>query len=320
MSEPIQHAGPSGPSPVLTGILLAAGGTALYSVNDMAIKQLASGYALHQIILIRSLVGMTVLLFLIARSGRGFAQLRTRRLPGHLTRVFVILISNSAYYTGLAVMPMADAAAVSYTSPLMVTALSVLALHERVGPRRWFAVFLGLVGTILILRPGAGVIQIAAVLVLLSSLLYAIGNLMTRSMRETETAMTFSFYVISGFIILSSLMGLICGDGRFDTGDELWSFLLRPWIWPPLADIPWLLLTGCCVVSGGLMIAQAYRTTEAAILAPFDYTGMPMAIFWGVTIFGTWPDLTSWGGIALICGSGIYIVWREAIIGKRKKT
>lgn len=107
-------------------------------------------------------------------------------------------------------------------------------------------------------------------------------------------------------------------QGRPEAGDPLWSFLVRPWIWPPLADIPWLLLTGCSVVIGGLMVAQAYRTTEAAVIAPFDYTGMPMAIFWGVVIFGTWPDLISWCGIALICGSGIYVVWREATLAKRK--
>ncbi len=318
MTESQHPAGTAGPTPVLTGILLAAGGIALFSVNDMAIKHLSGGYALHQIILFRAMIGMTILLVLTACSSRGFSQIRTRRPLAHLIRVLVILASNSAYYTGLAAMPMADAAAVSYTSPLMVTALSVLALHEKVGPRRWFAVFLGLIGTILILRPGAGVLQIAACLVLLSSLLYAISNLMTRSMRETETAFTFSFYVLLGFILISLSMGLFAGDGRFDTGDPLWSFLVRPWIRPPLADIPWLLLTGCSVVIGGLMVAQAYRTTEAAVIAPFDYTGMPMAIFWGVVIFGTWPDLISWCGIALICGSGIYVVWREATLAKRK--
>ncbi|WP_253944350.1 DMT family transporter [Pseudogemmobacter hezensis] len=301
----------------MTGILLAAGGTALYSVNDMAIKHLSGGYALHQIILFRAMVGMAILLVLIACSGAGFAQLRTRRPLAHLIRVVTILTSNSAFYTGLAAMEMADAAAVSYTSPLMVTALSVLALGEKVGPRRWFAVFLGLIGTVIILRPGAGVIQGAALLVLLSSLLYASSNLMTRSMRETETAFTFSFYVLSGFILLSLTMGAIFGDGSHDSGDALWGFLFRAWIWPPLADIPWLLLTGSSVVIGGLMVAQAYRTTEAAVVAPFDYTGMPMAIFWGVVIFGTWPDLTSWAGIALICGSGIYVVWREAALAKR---
>ncbi|VDC23569.1 DMT family transporter [Pseudogemmobacter humi] len=305
-------------NPALTGILLAAGGMALFSVNDMAIKHLSAGYALHQIVLIRAMIGLCFLLVLITRSQGGFAQLRTRRPFGHMTRVLVILTSNSVYFTGLAAMPLADAAAVSYTSPLFVTALSVVALRERVGARRWTAVALGLSGTVLILRPGAGVIQGAALLVLLAALLYAIGNLMTRMMRETETALSFSFFTMAGFMLISVIMGLVAGDGRFANDDPLWAFLFRPWIWPPAADWPWFLLTGLSVSIAGLMVAQAYRTTEAALIAPFDYAGMPMAIFWGVVIFGTWPDLTSWAGIALICGSGIYVVWREAVLARKR--
>ena len=309
----------SSANPYLTGVLLCAGGTALYSVNDMAIKHLSEGYALHQLILLRALIAMSILLPLIARSRAGFAQLRTRRPLAHLIRVVVVLTSNSAFYLGLAAMPMADAAAVSYTSPLFVTALSVLALQEKAGPRRWMAVGLGLLGTLLILRPGSGVIQGAAILVLLSSVLYASSNLMARSMRDTESSMCCSFYVMCGFILLSLLMGLCFGSGHMAGGDGVFQFLFRPWIWPSPDDLPWLILTGASVAVGGLMVTQAYRTTEAAMIAPFEYVGMPMAILWGLLIFGTWPDLITLAGIALICGAGIYVVWREAALARRSK-
>jgi drug/metabolite transporter (DMT)-like permease len=123
--------------------------------------------------------------------------------------------------------------------------------------------------------------------------------------------MTLTFFVQVGFVVVSSTMGLWVGDGHLAQEDGLFAFLFRPWVLPVWGDLWAFLATGLAVGIGGLMIAQAYRTSEAALVAPFEYAGMPMAIFWGVVIFGTWPDLTGWAGIALICGAGLYTLWRE---------
>jgi drug/metabolite transporter (DMT)-like permease len=107
-------------------------------------------------------------------------------------------------------------------------------------------------------------------------------------------------------------MGLWVGDGHLaGSSDPSLAFLFRPWIWPPVADWWAFLATGLAVGIGGLMMSQAYRTCEAALIAPFEYVGMPMAILWGALVFGTFPDFTSWVGIALICGAGLYTLWRE---------
>ena len=285
----------------------------VFSVNDVTMKYLSSGYALHQLTLIRSLVGMAVVLVVLAVSGTGLAQLRTGRPREHALRVCIILASNLTYFVGLSGMPLADAAAVAYISPLAVTALSVPFLGERVGPRRWAAVLVGLVGVIIMLRPGAGMIQPAALLVLVSAILYASGNLMTRRMGGTESALTLAFYVHLGFILLSLVVGFFIGDGHLATDAPLLDFLVRPWVWPPAGDWPFLVATGLSVAIGGLMMTQAYRITEVGILAPFEYAGMPLAILWGLTVFGTWPDTTAWWGIALICGAGLYVLWREGL-------
>ena len=117
-----------------------------------------------------------------------------------------------------------------------------------------------------------------------------------------------------GFILVSLSFGLVAGDGHLaQAPGSTWEFLFRPWIWPPVADWWAYLATGMAVGIGGLMMSQAYRTTEAALVAPFEYIGMPMAIFWGVVVFGTWPDATAWVGIALICGAGLYTLWRETV-------
>lgn len=304
-------------STVLTGILLALGGSLVLSVNDLSIKYLSGDYALHQVILTRAFIGLGFLFALIffvrLRGGQGFGQLWTRRPKDHLIRVAFVMVSNVSYFLGLAAMPLADAVAVAFVSPLLITLLSVVVLGERVGPRRWAAVAVGMLGVVIMLRPGAGVIQPAALLVLLSAFCYASSHMMTRRMRETESAMTLSFYVQIGFVTVSSTMGLAVGDGHLAQDQGLLAFLFRPWIWPPMVDWPAFLGAGLAVAIGGLMVSQAYRTCEAGLIAPFEYIGMPMAILWGIVVFGTFPDATGWVGIALICGAGLYVLWRETV-------
>lgn len=296
----------------LRGILLALGGSATLSINDVSIKFLSGDYALHQVILIRALIGMIFLLGLMHFSGTGFRQVITRRGKDHLIRVGFVLVSNLTYFLGLAALPLADAVAIAFISPLLVTLLSVLVLGEQVGPRRWAAVAVGMLGVVVMLRPGAGVIQPAAILVLISAFCYASSHMMTRRMKDSESAMALSFYVQVGFILLSSGMGLVVGDGKFaGSSDASLAFLFRSWVWPPMADWPAFLATGISVAIGGLMVSQAYRTLEAALVAPFEYASMPLAIFWGVVVFGQWPDLTAALGIALIGGAGLYTLWRE---------
>jgi len=113
--------------------------------------------------------------------------------------------------------------------------------------------------------------------------------------------------------VVSLVMGLVAGDGHLRAEGSLWEFLFRPWFWPPVSDWPLFLLTGLAVGLGALMVTQAYRTVEAGLIAPFEYVGMPAAIFWGLIVFGTFPDTTGWVGIALICGSGLYVIWRETV-------
>jgi drug/metabolite transporter (DMT)-like permease len=218
------------------------------------------------------------------------------------------------YFLGLAALPLADAVATSFVAPLLVTAMSAVILGERVGPHRWGAVAVGMAGVLVMTRPGSAGFQPAALLVLISAFCYASSHMMTRRMRDSESAMTLNFFVQTGFVAVSMTMGLVAGDGRFaGSADPSVAFLLRPWVWPAPGDWWAFAATGIAVGLGGMMIAQAYRTSEAALVAPFEYVGMPMAIFWGVVAFGTWPDLTGWAGIALICGAGLYTLARETL-------
>lgn len=304
-------------NPNLTGVLLAAAAAVGFSINDLGVKFLSGKYALHQVMLIRSLIGLACLMLFAALIKGGFSALRPKRFGMQAVRSLVVVTSNICYFTGLAVMPFADAAAVAFVAPLILTVLSIFFLGEKVGPRRWSAIALGFVGVVIMLRPGAGVIQPAALLVLISAVLYSVSYLMTRMMRDTEGPLAMSIWMQITFILVSGSVGIFFGDGHLAANESIFAFLLRAWIWPSPQDWLWLGLTGVFTTIAGVMITQAFRIAEAGLVAPMEYVGMPLAIFWGMLIFGTWPDATSWAGIALICGSGLYIIWRETILQKK---
>ncbi|MCB2158490.1 MAG: EamA family transporter, partial [Rhodobacteraceae bacterium] len=139
-------------------------------------------------------------------------------------------------------------------------------------------------------------------------------NTMTRRMGGTEAAITLSFYIHLTFLVVSGLMGLSVGDGRFaGTGNASADFLLRAWIWPSPGDWLILIVIGLTSAVGSVMVSHAYRTCAIALVAPFEYVGMPIAVFWGATVFGEWPDAVAWAGIFLIVGGGLYMVWRETV-------
>lgn len=300
------------PRAALLGILCMIGAAVFGTLLDVSIKFLSSGYPLHEIILIRTLVAIGMLVIFVLRQDGDFRQFKTKRVGAHLVRTLIVLLSNVCFFTGLAVLPLADALAIAFVAPMFITAASALILKEHVGPHRWGAVIVGLIGVVVMLRPGTGVVQPAALLILLSSICYATGQLMVRQMRGTESSATLNIYLHLGFLITSLAMGLIAGDGRFlGQQESMFTFLLRPWVWPTTADWPVMVVVGVSVALSGLMVSQAYRLAEVALIAPFEYLAMPLAIIAGVVVFGDWPDGTAWAGMTLICGAGLYILWRE---------
>ncbi|MCB1361586.1 MAG: DMT family transporter, partial [Rhodobacteraceae bacterium] len=272
------------PSVPTLGALCAVGGSLCFSLGDMAIKFLSGAYPLHEIILIRSMIGMAILLAVIMPLAGGYARIRTRQPGKHLLRGAFVVVANMAFFLALSAMPLANATAIFYVSPLMIALFSVLFLGERVGPRRWAAIGAGLLGVVIMVRPGSDTFSAIALLPLLAAASYAGLQIMTRKLGLGESAATMAFYIQVTFISFSVVFGLAVGNGRFDPGgDGTLSFLLREWVWPAPADLPFFALAGLGTSVGGLLISQAYRLCEAALVAPLEYVAMPMAIFWGLT-------------------------------------
>ncbi|MEP1210046.1 MAG: DMT family transporter [Rhizobiaceae bacterium] len=300
------------------GIACAMVASTAFTLNDVGIKFLSGDYPLHQIVFFRTLVALALTLGVIIPLEGGFQLVKTRHLKMHLFRGLSVVCANMVFFMGLAALPLSEATAIFFISPLVITAFSVIFLAERVGLRRWIAVIAGLVGALVIIRPGTEAFQLAALLPALAAVAYATLHMLTRKIGRLEKASTMALYTHLTFLLVSSCVGLVAGDGTYATSiHPSIDFLTRPWVMPPTRDI-WIMAgIGMASGTGGYFITQAYRTCEAALIAPFEYLALVLAIFWGVIIFSEWPDTWAWTGISMILGAGLFVIWREAVLKKR---
>jgi S-adenosylmethionine uptake transporter len=293
------------------GILCLVAALAFLTVSDSIIKWLSDGLPLHEIMLFRGLFAM-ILVFVFIHLEGGLTTLKTRRPLLHFVRGSMLVLANMFFFMGLAVMPLAETVSLFYTAPLFICILSQPVLGERVGLSRWLVIVAGLVGVIVMLRPGSEVFRSISLLPVLAALSYAVMTMMTRKLGMREKASALTFYIQLAFIVISSIVGLAIGDGRFDTYDnEAIGFLLRAWSWPNLVQLQLLLLCGVIVSFGGYLISQAYRLGEAAAVAPFEYASLPFALMVGFYLWGDWPDWISFIGSGLIIFSGLLVFYLE---------
>lgn len=300
------------------GLLCAIGAWFMFSLNDVGIKFLSDGYALHQIVLVRAIAAITLTLAVIMPLEGGYALMKTRFPGTHLIRGLCVLLANMTFFMGLAVISLPEASAIFFIAPLFITALSVMFLGEKVGPRRWMAVAIGFAGVVVMLRPGTSAFKYAALLPLFAAFAYACLQILTRRIGLKEKASTMSFYIQVVFVVVCAFFGLLFGDGRYaNPVNPALDFLFRAWVVPTSRD--WLIMIGLGVASGigGYLVSQAYRLCAAAVVAPFEYLALVLAIFWGITLWGEWPDRWAWLGIILIFSSGLYVFWREVVLDKR---
>lgn len=299
------------------GIAYILLGMVCISVNDMLIKKLSGDYPLHEMIFVRSTVALAFSLVLVQVEG-GWRILRTDRPWLHLLRGLLVVCANMTYFTALAVLPLAEAAALFFVMPLFITLLSVPLLGEKVGPWRLGAVLVGFGGVLLMLRPagvdgGADVHRVTLLLPILAAFFYACMQIMTRRLGVASKASAMAVYIQSTFIVVSLGFFVLAGDGRHADGveNESLRFLLRAWRWPEPGDL-WLFV-GLGAVSAviGYALSQAYRSAEAALVAPFEYAALPLAIFWGWLIWGELPGPWVSAGILLIVGAGLVVFLRE---------
>jgi len=299
--------------PILVGAGFALFATMLFSINDSLIKFLAGDYALHQVVFVRSVAGIALLGLVIIPLRGGFAEIRTRRLKLHIFRGLCVVWANLFFYMALAELKLAEVVGIFFVAPFLITIGSVVFLKEQVGPQRWAAVAIGFLGVLFIVKPGTDAFRAVAILPVLAAIGYAAFHIMTRRLAQSETIVSLTFYPPLVFVVISAIIGLALGHGAYAQGDGALGFVTRAWAWPTVGDFAVMVLIGVGVTFGGASISQAYRTSEAAMIAPFEYLAMIFAALFGWVFFDEWPDPWAWAGIALILASGIFMIWREAV-------
>ena len=296
------------------GIACILGAITVFTIQDATIKWLSDVFALHQIVFIRAAIAAIIMLVVIQLEG-GFRLLRTARPGLHLARGLLIVVTNSCFFAAVAVMPLADAVALFFVAPLMITAMSTIFLGEKVGPRRWSAVVIGMIGVVVMLRPGEESLRLVALLPILAAATYSTMQMITRRLGATDRASTMAFYVHLAFVVVGAMMWVACGDGRFDVNDNpSLEFLLRAWSMPDARQMAMLVMIGVLSAIGAYLMTQAYRISEATVIAPFEYAALPFAMLWGLILFGDTPDAQALLGMTLIVGSGLFVLYRETAL------
>lgn len=316
-----QAASMSGAHVPLTGVIFIISAMLIYSMQDVVIKSICGLYPLHEIVFVRSLVALGPILYFIHREG-GFGVLRTKRFTAHLVRSLVVFVSFMLYYLSLSTLPLAVAVALFFMAPLFTTALSAIFLKERVGLSQWGVVTVGFLGLLVIVKPGAGVMDWGALFSLGAAVTYAVFVIMTRRLGQTEGGSSMSFHSTLFFLAASGLLGLGLGDGSLagEGASGTSRFLLGAWVFPTARDMALMALCGLISGFGTYFLSQAYRLSPAAMVAPFEYVALPLGITWGYAFWSEIPDVTSMVGMMLIMGTGLYSLKDEILTSRRRTT
>ncbi len=287
---------------LVIGFVLAAFGTMILPIGDAIAKHLGSlDYSAFQIAWGRWAAHVVILTpFMVLRRGR--PRWIPERAGLHTLRGLVMVTATVAYFFALRFIPLADAAAILFFAPLLVTALSGLVLGERVGPRRWFAVVLGLFGMLLIVRPGLGVAHWGSVLALVATLAFSCYFLLTRKLAgRTPPVVTLWYMAVVGTLILTPLA-------------------IAFWRAPDVTA--WLLMFGIGAVMalGHLFIIRGLDHIEASAMAPLTYLEILTATAIGYIWFGDFPDALTWAGCTVVIGAGLFVFTRERAAARRLST
>jgi S-adenosylmethionine uptake transporter len=276
----------------IQAILLMLFGFVCYSTSDMLAKVLTQSMNPLQVAWLRQLGLLAGVLVLL--SVRGPQLLRSRHPWLQLGRGLTVVVAATTFLTSIAYVPLADATAVTFVAPFMVTALAAVFLHEQVGLKRWIAVCLGFAGTMIIIRPGMNAFHPAIFLSLLSAAAFAIRQIISRQLSGTDSLVTTVAYTaLTAAVILS---------------------LPLPFVWRNPADAGQLMMMIAIALvasCGELSMIRALDIGEAVVLSPLQYTLMIWSTIWGFLVFAELPDAWTFAGAAVIVASGIYSIYRE---------
>ncbi len=220
----------------------------------------------------------------------------------HGLRGVLLALATTAFFAALAVMPMAEAIAIFFVEPLLLSLLAAVLLKEGIGWRRVVAILVGFAGAMLIVRPGLDAFGWQATLPLLAALLFALYLVATRVLAQRTDAVALQ--------LTAGLAGTLTMAALLAAGSLAGIAALTP-VWPGAEAWFWLVVLGLVATVSHLLIVHAFKRASAAVLAPFQYLEIGAAVLWGYVVFGDLPAPLTWLGIAILTASGLYVFHRE---------
>ena len=277
------------------GWMLAA--VASFSLMDAGMKLLSAHYPPLQVTLLRGAASLPFVLVWVLASA-GVRSIVPVRWGLHLLRGVLGMVMIGCFVYALKRMPLSTAYTLYFVAPLLVAALSVPLLGERVGPRRWTAIGIGLLGVVVVLRPGVdGLVSLPGLMVLLAATAYAIAAVTVSLLTRTDTPQSMVVWFLA---IMAVGAGLAAIPG-----------------WVPLRweHAALILGMGLAGAFGQIALTSAFMRGDASMIAPLEYTGLVWVIAWDWLLWQTLPDTATWTGAAIIVASGLYLLRRERTVG-----
>lgn len=299
----------------LLGIALKVASTIAFTAMATLIKLVSDRYPVGEIVFFRSAFALIpVFVWVTWRDHAARALIdvfRTTRIGSHIVRSLIGAGAMFLGFAALSLLPIADATAIGYASPLLTVVFAALILHEKVHIFRWSAVVIGLCGVLIMLSDYVGPATAAhprsafgAIVAIGSAVVGALTATYTRSLTRYESAATIVVY-FSAFTALAGLASLPFG--------ALWPE--QAWVLPTSPDATLLVLSGIAGGLGQVLLTQSYRFGDASTIAPFDYTSMIWVLMVSLVVFGAWPSSTILIGTAIVIAAGLFVIWREHRLG-----
>jgi drug/metabolite transporter (DMT)-like permease len=282
------------PNDRLKGIACMLGAVGAFACMDSLLKALAEHYEPMQVSAMRGFASLPFMLLPVLFTGR-FSDLKPVRWKMHLFRGVLAVFVLGTFVYAIRTLSLADAYAIFLSAPLIVTALSVPILRERVGWHRWLAILIGLCGVLVMLRPSAsGLASIGALAALGSAVAYAVSGIVIRVLTKTDSNISVIFWSMLIMTLVSTALAL------------------SGWKEVQAAHFSWIVATGAIGAVALYLITVAFRSAPVAVIAPFEYT----ALLWGVgidwLIWDTLPQGRFYIGATIVIASGLYVIWRES--------
>jgi len=294
MHRPPVRGQPAGANRPVMAVILLVAATLCFASQDALTKHLVQTLPVPQIVAVRYFFFALFALGYVYRQTGGFTAAFASRRPGlQVFRALLIAAEITVFAYAIGFLGLAEIHAIMACFPLLATALSVPILGESVGWRRWLAVFVGFIGTLIILRPGSAVFQPATAIALTSALMFALYNVLTRKVAGDDSFATSLLYVgVVGF---------------------LGAAVFAPFHWHPVnpAEAAWLLLISCTSIIGHLLLIKALALAPAVVLQPFHYFMLVWATLIAFLVYGEVLSAATLLGAAIVVGSGVFIAWRE---------